>query len=76
LFFTDNVLGIEFLEFKQPDAAMYQQGVAGGVTQFVVVGVKTVLGEQVFIQQPKGIGGLELWEARPRADGCWLPVRA
>jgi hypothetical protein len=39
---------------------MDQQGVAGGVTQFVVVGIKAVLGEQIFVQQPEGIGGLEL----------------
>jgi hypothetical protein len=59
LFGVDGV-GVEFVQFQQPDAAVVEQQASGAVAQAKVVdALGALLGQQVFAQQPDGVGGFE-----------------
>jgi hypothetical protein len=53
-------VGVEFVQFQQPDAAVVEQQASERVAQAEVVGeFGALLGQQVFAQEPDGVGGFE-----------------
>jgi len=58
-------LGMEFVQLEQPNAAVIEETAPVAVARAEVVQVGSWIGEQVFGEQPDGVGGLEV--ARRRA---------
>ena len=59
LLFGLDRIGVELVQLQQPDAAVVEQAATLGVAQAEAVGIVGAVAQQVFAQQPDGIGGLE-----------------
>ena len=59
LFLGFDLLGGEFVQFKEVDAAMVEQAAVALVAQPVAVRVAGVAAQEVFAQEPDAVGGLQ-----------------